>query len=85
MSSPKPKREVLALFKEDEEFRHAVAGYIGLGDMRAGQLQLEEKQTRLWESQVCLEEAVAGLVDAQTRTEVTLQELTRQVGRLSPP
>jgi hypothetical protein len=70
------KKELLTRLREDEEFRYAVAGLIGLEDLRAGQARLQASQSRL-------EEAVARLAEAQARTEVALKELAIQVGRLS--
>ena len=70
------KRELLTRLREDEEFRYAVAGLIGLEDLRAGQARLQDSHSRL-------EEAVAKLAEAQARTEAALKELAIQVGRLS--
>ena len=70
------KRKMLALLKEDEEFRYAVVGLLGIEDLRSGQARLEEGQARLTE-------AIQKLTEAQARTEEALQELSRQVGRLS--
>ena len=36
------KREILRLLREDEEFRYAVAGYLGLEDIRSALAQLAE-------------------------------------------
>jgi exonuclease VII small subunit len=84
------KRKVLALLKEDEEFRYAVVGLLGIEDLRSGQARLEEGQARLTEAiqklterHDSLELAVQKLAEAQARTEEALQELSRQVGRLS--
>lgn len=77
------KRRMLRLLKEDEEFRYAIVGLLGIEDVRSGQARLEEAYTRLEQAHVRLEEAVAKLAEAQTRTELALQELTKQVGRLS--
>ena len=70
------RRKMLALLKEDEEFRYAVVGLLGIEDLRSGQARLEEGQARLTE-------AIQKLTEAQARTEEALQELSRQVGRLS--
>jgi hypothetical protein len=40
------KRKMLALLKEDEEFRYAVVGLLGIEDLRGGQARLEEGQAR---------------------------------------
>jgi len=77
------KKELLTRLREDEEFRYAVAGLIGLEDLRAGQARLQASQSRLEGAVARLEEAVARLAEAQARTEVALKELAIQVGRLS--
>ncbi|MGB9716970.1 MAG: hypothetical protein ACPL4E_00820 [Thermoproteota archaeon] len=84
------KRRMLTLLKEDEEFRYAVIGLLGLEDLRSGQARLEKAQAGLQEAveklvgrQDALEKAVEKLVEAQVRTDSALQELSRHVGRLS--
>jgi hypothetical protein len=53
------KSRILKLLKEDEEFKYAVAGLIGLEDLRRGQAELRDAIMRLTEGQRKLEEAVA--------------------------
>ncbi|MEM3081818.1 MAG: hypothetical protein QXQ70_09960 [Candidatus Caldarchaeum sp.] len=43
------KRELLRLLDEDEEFRYAVAGRIGILEILKRLDKLEEGQNRLWE------------------------------------
>ncbi|MEM3021795.1 MAG: hypothetical protein QXH52_06070 [Candidatus Caldarchaeum sp.] len=43
------KRELLRLLDEDEEFRYAVAGRIGILEILKRLDRLEEGQNRLWE------------------------------------
>ncbi|MEM4406648.1 MAG: hypothetical protein QXS68_06350, partial [Candidatus Methanomethylicaceae archaeon] len=43
------KRELLRLLDEDEEFRYAVAGRIGILEVLKRLDRLEEGQNRLWE------------------------------------
>lgn len=54
------KSRMLRLLREDEEFRYAVAGLIGLDDLRHGQAELREAVTKL-------DEAVAGLTEGQKK------------------
>ncbi len=42
------KREFLRLLKEDEEFRHAVAGLIGYEELLEGQREIREEIRKLW-------------------------------------
>ncbi|MEM0348857.1 MAG: hypothetical protein QXD24_01560 [Candidatus Caldarchaeum sp.] len=44
------KRELLRLLEEDEEFRYAVAGRIGILEILKRLDRLEEGQNKLWES-----------------------------------
>ncbi|MEM1948104.1 MAG: hypothetical protein QW614_05505 [Candidatus Caldarchaeum sp.] len=80
----------MKLLREDEEFRFAVAGLIGLEDIRVGiarfedaRAKLADAQARLEERQTRLEEALAKLAEAQAMTETAFQELMKQVDRLS--
>ncbi len=91
------KKEVLRLLREDEEFRYAVAGLIGLEDLKKGQdglrlglASLEEAHARLQEAVAKLEEAVAKLQDAvaslakeQQRTSRALRHLVRYIDSMS--
>ncbi|MCX8202142.1 MAG: hypothetical protein N3H84_08605 [Candidatus Caldarchaeum sp.] len=43
------KGEIFRLLREDEEFRYAVAGLIGLEDIRRSQARLGEAMARLEE------------------------------------
>lgn len=43
------KREILKLLKEDEEFRHAVAGLIGYEELLEGQREIRSEIKKLWE------------------------------------
>jgi len=76
MTTQPMKSRILKMLKEDEEFRYAVAGLLGIEDLRAGQARLNESFAKL-------EDAVHRLVEAQARTESALQEFSRHVGRLS--
>ena len=70
------KERMLRLLKEDEEFRYAVAGFLGLEDLRESISELIRAQRRT-------EERVDALAEAQRRTEIALRELAVQVGKLS--
>ena len=43
------KKEFLKLLKEDEEFRHAVAGLIGYEELIEGQKEIRNEIRKLWE------------------------------------
>jgi len=45
------KEEFFRLLKEDEEFRHAVAGLIGYEELLEGQREIRAEIKKLWESQ----------------------------------
>ncbi|MDW8043359.1 MAG: hypothetical protein RMJ30_03840 [Nitrososphaerota archaeon] len=68
------KREMLRLLDEDEEFRYAVAGRIGLLEilkrldkLEEGQRNLLETVARLWENQNKLWEEVRSLREGQNK------------------
>ncbi|MEM4303396.1 MAG: hypothetical protein QXQ70_05815 [Candidatus Caldarchaeum sp.] len=44
------KRELLRLLEEDEEFRYAVAGRIGILEILKRLDRLEEEMNKMWES-----------------------------------
>jgi len=64
----KLKDDILRLLKEDEEFRYAVIGLLGLQ-------RLEEAIARLADSHIELKSIVARLVDIQARQEERLTKL----------
>ncbi|MEM0481639.1 MAG: hypothetical protein QXM16_01970 [Nitrososphaerota archaeon] len=68
------KRELLRLLEEDEEFRYAVAGRIGILEILKRLDRLEERMDRLlesnnklWENNNRLWEEVRGLREDQKR------------------
>jgi len=63
------KLRIFKLLKEDEEFRHAVIGVLGLEDLRAGIISLEKAVKKLVEGQARLNEAIAKLTEGQARLE----------------
>ncbi len=67
----KLKDDILRLLKEDEEFRYAVVGLLGLQ-------RLEEAITRLTDSHIELKNTVLRLVDIQARQEERLEEHDRK-------
>jgi len=69
------KHRMLKLLKEDEEFRYAVVGLIGIEDIRSGQARLEQAHIRL-------EEAIAKLTEGQSRLEQAFLRLTERQDRL---
>nr|BAE03229.1 hypothetical conserved protein [uncultured Candidatus Nitrosocaldus sp.]BAL60291.1 hypothetical conserved protein [uncultured crenarchaeote] len=62
------RKNILRLLKEDEEFRYAVAGLIGLEDIRASMKRLEE--------------AIVMLTNIQTRMDSRLDKVETRVGEL---
>ncbi|MEM2238088.1 MAG: hypothetical protein QXR26_05770 [Candidatus Caldarchaeum sp.] len=61
------KRELLRLLEEDEEFRYAVAGRIGILEILKRLDRLEEGQNRLWEEVRSLREGQEKLWEGQKR------------------
>ncbi|MEM0441167.1 MAG: hypothetical protein QW463_06130 [Candidatus Caldarchaeum sp.] len=81
------KRELLRLLDEDEEFRYAVAGRIGileilkrLDRLEEGQNRLWEGQNRLWEGQNKLWEEVRDLRRAYHRLESRISKGFAELG-----
>ena len=88
--SAEVKKEILRLLRVDEEFRYAVAGLIGLEDIRKGQdelrlglARLEEAQARLEQAHARLEEAVARLQEAMARLQEAVASLASEQRRTS--
>jgi len=88
--SAEVKKEILRLLRVDEEFRYAVAGLIGLEDIRKGQdelrlglARLEEAQARLEQAHARLEEAVARLQEAMARLQEAVARLQEAVASLA--
>ncbi|MBS7618789.1 hypothetical protein KEJ25_09385 [Candidatus Bathyarchaeota archaeon] len=95
--SARLKTQLLKLLKEDEGFRYAVAGLIGLEDLKSSMKSLTDAVDRLTEAQKLTEdrlnrltERVDKLAEAQLRTEdhvkqlaVAVSNLAKEVGRLS--
>jgi molybdenum-dependent DNA-binding transcriptional regulator ModE len=69
------KRKILALLKEDEEFRYAVVGLLGIEDLRSGQAKLEEGHARLTE-------AVQKLIERHDVLEKAVERLTESHNKL---
>ncbi len=72
---PNLKSNILKLLKEDEEFRYAVAGLIGLEDLRKGQNELREAVAKLEKAIAKLEESVASLAEEQRKLEKAVASL----------
>ncbi|GBC70207.1 hypothetical protein HRbin01_01917 [archaeon HR01] len=84
------KRELLRLLDEDEEFRYAVAGRIGILEILKRLDRLEEGQNRLWEEvrslregQEKLWEEVRSLREGQNKLWVEVKELKKAYQGLS--
>jgi prefoldin subunit 5 len=76
------KHRMLKLLREDEEFRYAVVGLLGIEDIRSGQARLEQAHVRLEEAVAKLEHAVAKLTERQDRLEEAIVKLTERHERL---
>ncbi len=83
------KKEFLDLLDKDEEFRYAIAGYLGLGDLikRLDKQQETMEKTlasmeKLWESNNKLWEEVKALREGQEALKSTTDLLSRRMNRL---
>jgi len=65
------KSKILRLLREDEEFRYAVAGLIGLEEILKRIDTLTEEQTRIWEE-------IKALREEQTKMWHEIQELRKE-------
>ena len=61
------KRKMLALLKEDKEFRYTVIGLLGIEDLRSGQIRLENVLVKLEEAQVRLQGAIERLTESHNK------------------
>ncbi|NOZ58714.1 MAG: DUF3782 domain-containing protein [Euryarchaeota archaeon] len=61
------KKDFLKLLKEDEEFRHAVAGLIGYEELLEGQREIRGEIKRLWEEVKSLREETIELRKGQEK------------------
>ena len=61
------KKEFLKLLKEDEEFRHAVAGLIGYEELIEGQKEIRNEIRKLWEEVKSLREESISLRKGQEK------------------
>jgi len=75
------KHKMLRLLKEDEEFRYAVMGLLGIEDIRSGQAGLEQVHVRLKEAVAKLGHAVAKLTERQDRLEQAVGRLAEAQAR----
>jgi len=83
------KRKMLALLKEDKEFRYTVIGLLGIEDLRSGQVRLENGLAKLEETQARLQEAIEKLTESHNKLierhvslEKTVERLTERQGAL---
>ena len=83
LSKRELKRELLELLREDEEFRYAVIGMLGLEDTRKALSKLARAIGRLAAAHASLERRVEELAVNMSRLTETVQNLAREVGRLS--
>ncbi|MEM2236976.1 MAG: hypothetical protein QXR26_04940 [Candidatus Caldarchaeum sp.] len=75
------KRELLRLLEEDEEFRYAVAGRIGILEILKRLDRLEEWQNRLWEEVRDLRYAFNRLEGRVDRLEGRVDRLEKRVSK----
>ncbi len=73
------KSNILKLLKEDEEFRYAVAGLIGLEDLRKGQIELREAVTKLAEEQRKMKITLRYAVDYIEEVGILLEDEARSM------
>ena len=91
MSNPRiSKNELLKMLREDEEFRYAVAGLIGVEDIKSSLDRLIQSVNRLSQSQEKLTHEVDRLAELHAKLEervdklaIAVENLSREVGRLS--
>ena len=76
------KREILRLLREDEEFRYAVAGYLGLQDIRTTLAQLAEAVKTLIDAVNALNSRVESLEEGLKEVKASVSSLNERVGRL---
>jgi DNA repair exonuclease SbcCD ATPase subunit len=83
------KQKMLALLKEDKEFRYTVIGLLGIEDLRSGQVRLENGLAKLEETQARLQEAIEKLTESHNKLierhvslEKTVERLTERQGAL---
>lgn len=69
------RKEVLRLLKEDEEFRYAVAGYIGLSEVLKRLEAIENNLENLWTE-------VKGLREAQNNLWIEVKNLREEQSKL---
>jgi len=76
------KREILRLLREDEEFRYAVAGYLGLEDIRTTLAQLAEAVKALVDAVNALNSRVKSLEEGLGEVKASISSLSERVGKL---
>ena len=76
------KREILRLLREDEEFRYAVAGYLGLQDIRTTLAQLAEAVKTLTDAVNALNSRVESLEEGLKEVKASISSLNERVGKL---
>ena len=76
------KKEILRLLKEDEEFRYAVAGLIGMDKILDELKSLREGQEKLWEEVKSLRESQEKLWEKYDEQSKNLQKLWENVEKL---
>ncbi|MEM4567892.1 MAG: hypothetical protein QXM48_06195 [Sulfolobales archaeon] len=84
MSNPRiSKNELLKMLREDEEFRYAVAGLIGVEDIKSSLDRLIQSVNRLSQSQEKLTHEVDRLAELHAKLEERVDKLAEKVDRLA--
>jgi peptidoglycan hydrolase CwlO-like protein len=78
MKTRSAKSRILKMLREDEEFRYAVAGLLGMEDLRVGQERLNQGLAKLEEAHVRLQEAVQKLTEREGALEGAVQRLVER-------
>ena len=81
--SAEEKKRILKALEEDEEFRYAVAGLIGISEILKRLDKLEANQEKLWEGQEKLWLEVKSLREGQEKIWFELRDLRVNVERLT--
>jgi len=81
--SAEEKKRILKALEEDEEFRYAVAGLIGISEILKRLDKLEANQEKLWEGQEKIWLEVKSLREGQEKIWFELRDLRVNVERLT--
>ncbi|MEM2444947.1 MAG: hypothetical protein QXK56_06885, partial [Sulfolobales archaeon] len=77
------KGELLKMLKEDEEFRYAIIGLLGIENVKSSLDKLVQSVTRLSQSQEKLTREVDRLAELHAKLEERVDKLAEKVDRLA--